>query len=209
MSNNSKNITNKTTNSINLLIRKIYSYCLSAGGALGLIAMTWQASERIHMLKYPNSVLSCNLSPIVDCGSVLGNKLAALFGFPNAFLGMAFFAILMTSGLLLLAGGEFIKWFRHFVFGVSIALIGFSVWFLGVSLYVINKICIFCAVGWIVSIPIFWYGLIYYLQSFKKKSKNTQKFIDFALRHHLDVVVAVYVLMIILFLTKFKDYYFG
>ncbi len=196
-------------NSFNALVRKIYSYSLSIGGALGLIAMTWQASERIHMLKYPDSVLSCNLNPVVDCGSVLGNKLAALFGFPNAFLGMAFFAILMTSGLLLLAGGEFVKWFNYFVLGVGIALIGFSIWFFGVSLYVINKICIFCAVGWIVSIPIFWYGLIYYLQNCKNKGTKTNKFIIFAQSHHIDVLVAVYLLMLVLFLTNFKDYYFG
>lgn len=201
----------------NALIRKIYSYSLSIGGGFGLIAMTWQATERIHMLKDRGTLLSCNLNPVVDCGSVLSNPLAALFGFPNAFLGIVFFAILMTSGLLLLAGGEFVKWFKHFVFGVSVALIGFSIWFFSVSLYVINKICLFCAVGWIVSIPIFWYGLIYYLQSFdnkntikkSKKISKRQKFLEIAYKHHIDIVFAIYLLMLVMFLTNFKDYYFG
>lgn len=193
-----------------LYFSKIYAWILSIGGTIGLIAMTWQASERIHMLKYPNALLNCNLNPIVDCGSVLGNKLAAVLGFPNAFLGMIFFAVLATSGLMLLSGGIFNKWFRHFVMGVSTILILFSIWFFGVSLYVIGKICIFCVVGWIVSVPMFWYGVLNYLKTSPKKlNKNRQSLLDFGLKHHLDVVFAIYVLMIVLFLIRFKGYYFG
>lgn len=191
-------------------ITKIYSYVLSIGGSIGLIAMTWQASERIHMLKYPKAALNCNLNPIVDCGGVLGNKLAAVLGFPNAFLGMIFFAILVTCGLLLLSGGKLTNWFRHFVLGVSIILILFSVWFFGVSLYVLGKICIFCVAGWIVSVPIFWYGLLNYLLTAPKKLNTKLKnFTDYGVKHHLDTVVAIYALMIILFLLRFKEYYFG
>ena len=104
-----------------------YPYILSVGGIVGLIAMTWQATERITMLKNPGVELSCSLSPVVDCAGVLGNNLAAVLGFPNAFLGMIFFAILATCGLMLLSGGVFKSWFRHFVMAVSIVLILFSI----------------------------------------------------------------------------------
>lgn len=194
----------------NNYIARIYSFVLAIGGTLGLIAMTWQASERVHMLKYPGVSLNCNLNPIVDCGGVLGNKLAAVLGFPNAFLGMIFFAILTTSGLVLLSGGSFQKWFRHFVMGVATILMLFSVWFFGVSLYILGKICIFCVVGWIVSVPIFWYSLIYYLQNVQcVLGKNVQKFTNFITRHHIDIVIVTYVLMAVLFLTRFREYYFG
>jgi uncharacterized membrane protein len=198
---------NKGTKSLPL--ERIYSYILSVGGVLGLIAMTWQASERVHILKYPETTLSCNLNPIVDCGGVLGNKLAAVFGFPNAFLGIVFFTILATCGLLLLSGGKFVGWFRHFVLGVSVILLLFSLWFFGVSLYSIGKICIFCAVGWVVSIPMFWYGLLYYLQNSSRRIKaRCAKFIEFGNRHHIDVVLAVYATMLVLFLFRFREYYF-
>ncbi len=175
-----------------------------------MIAMTWQASERIHMLKNPGVSLNCNLNPIVDCGGVLGNKLAAVLGFPNAFLGMIFFAILATSGLMLLSGGTFQKWYRHFVMVVASILMMFSVWFFGVSVYIIGKICIFCVVGWIVSVPIFWYSLIYFLQNTQKKhSETTNKTTAFLSRHHIDIVVVTYVLMAIIYLTRFREYYFG
>lgn len=189
---------------------KIYPYVLSFGGSIGLIAMTWQAVERFHMLKNPNSVLSCNLNPIVDCGSVLGNKLAALFGFPNAFLGMIFFAVLATSGLILLSGGKFVSWYRKFVMGVTLALAAFSVWFFGASLYSIGKICIFCVAGWVVAVPLFWYGLNRYLDTSPKKLSSTgQQLLAFTDKHHIDVIVVTYVAMLVLFLTRFKEYYFG
>lgn len=198
-----------STKKISSGIDRIYAYVLSLGGAIGLVAMTWQASERVHMLKYPNVSLSCNLNPVIDCGGVLGNRLAAVMGFPNAFLGMIFFAILATSGLVLLSGGAFKRWFRHFVMAVSLILILFSVWFFGVSLYVLGKVCIFCVAGWIVSVPMFWYGLLFYLQSATGSLKHkTRRFTQFGLKHHLDVVIVVYIVMFALFLLRFNDYYF-
>lgn len=191
-------------------LERIYAAVLSYGGIVGLIAMTWQASERIHMLKNPGVGLSCTLNPVVDCGGVLGNPLAAVFGFPNAFLGIIFFAILATSGLVLLSGGKFVGWFRHFVIGVSTILILFSVWFFGVSLYSLGKICIFCVFGWIASVPMFWYGVLYYLQNADKKlAKRISTFLNFGLKHHIDVIILTYSVMLVLFLLRFNDYYFN
>lgn len=193
-----------------LKLERLYALILSAGGTTGLIAMAWQASERVHMLKNPDLALGCNLSPIVNCSGVLGDRLAAVMGFPNAFLGMVFFSILATSGLVLLSGGRFLGWYRHFVMAVSLVLILFSVWFFGVSLYVLGKICIFCVVGWVVIVPIFWYGLLYYLQSATGRFKqSTLQFTKFGRKHHVDVVVFVYAVMIVLFILRFKDYYFN
>ena len=191
-------------------LEKIYAYVLSIGGLVGLVAMTWQASERIHMLKNPSVELSCTLNPVVDCGGVLGNHLAAVFGFPNAFLGIVFFAILGTSGILLLSGGKFVGLFRRFVLLVSTILFLFSVWFFGVSLYVIGKICIFCVFGWVASVPIFWYGLLYYFQNAGKNvSKKNSELLSFGVRHHVDAVMMMYVIMLLLFLFRFRDYYFN
>lgn len=199
-----------TTTTSNAMIERIYKRVLSIGGFVGLVAMTWQASERIHMLKNPGIGLSCTLNPVVDCGGVLGNHLSAIFGFPNAFLGIIFFAILTACGLLLWSGGKFTGWFRHFVMGVSAVLMAFSVWFFGVSLYILGKICIFCVFGWVASVPIFWYGLVYYLQSSTKKlSKRSERFLTFAVKHHVDVVLFTYTIMLALFLFRFRDYYFS
>lgn len=186
-----------------------YPLMLTLASFVGLVASFWQAAERVHMLKYPSAVLNCNISPVVDCSGVLDNKLAALFGFPNAFLGIVMFSVLFTAGLLLLTGGSFSKIFHKIVMAVSTVLILFSAWFFSVSLYSIGKICLFCIFIWAVSVPIFWYGLLYYYSSaYKLKSWQT-KVLAFAKGNHLFVVFVTYVVMITLFLLKFSDYYFG
>ncbi len=203
---NSRDRQNQRSNKV---IDKIYAFVLALGGFIGLVAMTWQATERIHMLKNPDVGLSCSLNPVVDCVGVLDNKLSAVLGFPNAFLGMIFFAILATCGLFLLSGGKFNRWFKEFALGVSTILILFSVWFFGVSLYVIGKICIFCVFGWIVSVPMFWYGLLSYLQSTIKGSESLGgRILVFGKKHHAEVVAVVYLLMLGLYLFRFRDYYF-
>lgn len=191
------------------IVDRIYAWVLAVGGSIGLIAMTWQASERVQMLKSPGAGLSCTFNPVVDCGAVLGHRLSAVLGFPNAFLGIIFFAILATSGLLLLSGGKFVGWFRYFVMAVSTVLMLFSIWFFGASLYVLGKICIFCVFGWIASVPIFWYGLLHYLQdSPKVLSRAATKVLEFGNKYHLEVIILTYSVMLTLFFIRFSDYYF-
>jgi len=187
---------------------KHYPAILTIGSFIGLIASFWQAAERVHMLKYPTAILNCNLSPVVDCSGVLGNKWAALFGFPNAFLGIVMFTILFTAGLLLMSGGEFTKKFHKFILAVSVILILFSVWFFGISLYVIGKVCIFCLVIWAASIPIFWYGLLYYSAMHAKQHGLKKNLVHFGSKNHVFIVLVAYMTMIALFLLRFSDYYF-
>ncbi len=189
-------------------LQKIYAWILTGGGLAGLIAMTWQAAERIAMLKNPTSPLSCNLNPVIDCGSVLDNRWAALFGFPNAFIGMAVFAMLTLAGILLLTGNKPNRAFKHVMLALSTVLLLFSLWFFSISLYVIAKICIFCLVGWVVAIPIFVYTLQYWLDD----AKNTGwkgKLSKFLASNHLNVVITSYVIMAVMYFVKFSEYYFG
>ncbi len=186
---------------------KKYGYILSIGGVLGFVAMVWQASERITMLKNPDKALNCNLNPIIDCGAVLGNKLAALFGFPNAFIGIVVFSMLAMAGFALLSEIKFNTKFKKIVFGLATILIMFSMWFFAVSLYSIGKICIFCAVGWIVSIPIFIYATLDLLSDLK--SKNSKKYYNWLFSNKYKVLIVWYLIMLGLFLLKFRDYYFN
>lgn len=183
---------------------KIHFLMLSVGGLFGMIAMTWQASERIAMLKNPTASLNCNLSPVIDCGTVLGNKLAALFGFPNAFIGMIVFAMLTLAGIAGLTGVKYTKQFKTVIMVLSTILILFSMWFFAVSLYSIGKICIFCAVGWIVSVPIFVYSLMSWLSD-----KKDSKLLPILEKNHLVIIFAWYVVLFLLFLFRFREYYFG
>ncbi len=186
------------------LFTRLHYWVLSVGGVLGMVAMTWQASERISMLKNPTASLNCNLSPVIDCGTVLGNRLAALFGFPNAFIGMIVFAMLALAGIAGLTGVKYTEGFKKVVLALSTILILFSMWFFTVSLYSIGKICIFCAVGWVVSVPIFVYSLIGWLSD-----KKDSKLLKVLQNNHLVVILAWYVVLFLLFLFRFREYYFN
>lgn len=188
---------------------KAYSWILTVGGGAGLVAMTWQAAERITMLKDPAKLLSCNLNPVVDCGTVLSHRLSALFGFPNAFIGMAVFAMMFLAGVLLLTGNRPNRAFKNVILSLSTILLLFSAWFFGVSLYVIGKICIFCAVGWIASVPIFTLSLLYWADGRDGKTGPSAKLAKFIAANYLSIIVAVYAVMLALYLYNFRDYYFG
>ena len=190
-------------------MKKWFPKILTAGSLVGLVASFWQAAERVHMLKNGAQNLQCNLNPVIECGGVLSHRLAALFGFPNAFIGMVVFAMLLAAGLFLLSGVKPNLFFRRFVMALSTILILFSFWFFGVSLYVIGKVCIFCIFIWAASVPIFWYGLLDYLSA-SKRSSNWQDFVyQFGTKNHLSVLITVYAVMLAMFLLKFKEYYFG
>lgn len=186
-----------------------YPWILLLSSAIGLVASVWQAAERVQMLKNPGAPLACNLNPVVDCGGVLSNHWASLFGFPNAFIGIAIFAMLLMSGVLLVSNGRPSKAFMRTLLGISIVLILFAFWFFSMSLYVIGKICLFCIFIWAVSVPIFWYGLLNHMHTLSPRSLGLQKLKAFGEKHHLDVVVAVYAIMVLLFVLRFRSYYFG
>lgn len=190
-------------------LTKWYPWVLLGGSAVGLVSSVWQAAERVQMLKEPASALACDLNPVIDCGGVLSNRWSSLFGFPNAFIGIAIFAILFTAAVVLLSGMKPSKLFSRFLFGVSGILILFSLWFFSMSLYVIGKVCIFCLFIWAVSVPIFWYGKLYYFQENPPRQSWLKWLQAFGIKHHAEILVVAYVVLAVLFLFRFRNYYFA
>lgn len=188
-----------------------YPKLLVGASAVGLVAAFWQAAERVHMLKFPNDPLSCNLNPVVDCGGVLGNKLAAVFGPPNAFIGIVAFSLLLAFGVQRLSGGEWTRPVRYAVVILSKIMLAFSIWFFAVSLYSIGKVCIFCIFIWAASIPI---GIFGVKDFYENESRIPKLFAgprkrDFIVKNAFTIVIFTYAAMIILFFLKFSDYYFA
>lgn len=188
---------------------ELYPKILVGASSVGLIASFWQMAERVHMLKYPEEALSCNLSPVVDCSGVLGDKLAAVLGPPNALVGVVVFSLLLAFGITLLSGMKWSEIVQKIVVTLSIIIMLFALWFFWVSLYSLGKICIFCVFIWAASIPIGVYGANYYLQSRKKVDGIMKWKKEFLAKHSSDVVIFLYAAMIVLFFLRFQDYYFG
>lgn len=126
-------------------------------GAVAWIASGILVLERIALYKDPGYVTSCDFNPWVSCGTVMKSTQAALLGFPNPFLGIVGFAIVITIGMALLAGAEFARWYWIGIqAGVTLAMV-FIIWLWSQALYEINALCPYCMVVWAMVIPMFLY----------------------------------------------------
>ncbi len=176
---------------------------------VGLVASFWQTAEKIHLLQYPEDPLSCNINPIVDCGTVLSNKLSAVFGVPNSMIGMVIFSLLLMAGLMMLSGVSLKKATKRLILLLTLGVFAFAVWFFAVSLYVIGKICIFCVFIWASSIPLVVLVSGEYGDTLFGNSKLVKWKLKWFKTRPLQPIVVLYALALVLFLYRFRDYYFG
>jgi uncharacterized membrane protein len=183
-------------------------WLLVIGGFLGLIAAFVLTMEKFTLLQNPAYQPSCNLNPVLSCGSVIRTPQASAFGFPNPIIGLVSYGVVITVGMALLAGAIFKRWFwiglqLGTLFGVS-----FVHWLAFQSIYRINALCVYCMVVWTVTIPMFWYTLLYNLRHGHIKTPlSLEKVVTFAQKHHLDILVTWYLLFILAILTHFWYYW--
>ncbi len=123
-------------------------------GAIAFTASMILTIDRIRLLEDPSVNLECDISPFVACGPVMSSTAGALFGFPNPLLGIACFAIMITSGMALFAGARLRPWYWVGM-QVGLTLAGvFITWLQTQSLYVIEALCVWCMVVWASTIPL-------------------------------------------------------
>lgn len=128
---------------------------LVLSGAIAWIASGILVLERLALYKNPDYVTSCDFNPWVSCGTIMKSQQAALLGFPNPFLGIVGFGIVITIGMALLAGARFARWYwLGLQAGVTLAMV-FIIWLWSQALYEINALCLYCMVVWTMMIPMF------------------------------------------------------
>lgn len=176
---------------------------LLAGGLIGLLAAVMLLVEKIALLENPDYIPSCNLSPVLSCGSVMTTPQAEAFGIPNPILGIAGFAILATIGVALLAGAQFTPWFWGAVqVGVTFAVV-FVHWLIYQSLYVIGALCPYCMTVWAVTVPVFWYVAIRNLRTLDAGQRAFGPFIEYS----GAILTAWFLIIIALIAARFWDYW--
>lgn len=129
---------------------------LIVAGALGWWASFSLTVDKFILLENPEADLDCNFSLIVQCGENLSSWQGAVFGFPNPLLGLGGFVAPIAVGVALLAGARFARWFWiAFHAGIAGAL-GFVIWLISQSIFVLHTLCPWCMLVWSVTIPLFW-----------------------------------------------------
>lgn len=117
---------------------------MTLGASIGLMASFIQIIEKLTLLGKAGEPLACDLSSVFSCSTVLTAWQSSVFGFPNALLCIVFFTFFASMGLVGLNGGTLPRTLRLWAQGAALFMLGFGLWFLTQSIYVINALCILC-----------------------------------------------------------------
>ena len=189
-------------------LKKILPWVLAIGGAIGFLAAMIITIDKIELLKNPAFVPSCNLNPILSCGSVMVTPQASVFGFANSLIGIGSFAVVVTIGMAMLAGAQFKRWFWLGLQSGTIFGISFVLWLQYQTTFVIQALWIYCMIVWTIMIPIFVYTTLFNLaEGHIKTPKQLKGVVNFPQQNHYNVVLVWYLLIMGVLLQHFWYYW--
>ena len=161
--------------------RRTLAWLLFVAGSVGVLAATVLTVEKLNIATDPTYLPSCDLNPILSCGTVMKTWQASLFGIPNSLIGIAGFAAVTTIGAALLARADFGRWFWvGLQVGVTAGAV-FVHWLIFQSLYVIGALCPYCMVVWAVTMPIFWSVTVHNLQAWDRPPRRVSRLAEYTL----------------------------
>lgn len=132
-----------------------FAVVLLVTGVIGWVASAILVSERLALYENPGHVTSCDINPWVSCGRVMGSWQSELFGFPNPLIGIVAFAVVVTTGMALLAGAQLARWYWiGLQVGVSLGTV-FVIWLWSQALFDLYLLCLYCMIVWAAMIPLF------------------------------------------------------
>ena len=188
---------------------KVLPYILIIGSIIGFICsavLTYDSNKVAVNYSY---LPSCNLNPIIACGPEIKSLQGSVFHVPNPYIGLVAYTMVLTTGITLVAGAKFKRWFWLALEGGTVLGLVFVHWFFFEAVYRIHALCPYCMGTWVVTIIIFWYLTLYNIQhGHIIVPKKIKPFTNFLTRHHIDVL-ALWFLIIIGLILKHFWYYYG
>ncbi|GAA4926121.1 vitamin K epoxide reductase family protein [Nesterenkonia rhizosphaerae] len=135
--------------------RRTIGLWLLITGLVGAVASFLLLHERVQLWQDPNHTTACDINPWVSCGQVMGSWQASTFGFPNIFIGVVGFPVLVAVAVSILAAARFPRWYWLGLQAGAIFAFGFCIWLWANAVYVIGVLCPYCMVVWAAVIPFF------------------------------------------------------
>lgn len=171
-------------------------------GTIGLLAAFTLTVDKFRLLEDPTFHPSCDLNPVLSCGSVMVTDQASAFGFPNPLLGLIGFSVVITIGAVLATGTRLPTWMMTGLAVGACAGLVFIHWLAFQSLYRINALCPWCMVVWSVTIPIAVWSV---LVALRLVTDHVVVRALWSVRYL--IVVFWYLLIAVLILVRFWDYW--
>lgn len=190
-------------------LNRLFPWLLVICGLIGIVAALVITQDKFDLAKHANFQPSCNLNPIISCGSVMKSPQAHAFGFMNPYIGLVGFPVVITTGMALFAGAKLKRWWwwgmqAGITFGFA-----FAYWLLFESVYRIHALCPWCLSVDVAITILFWYQTLFnFYNGFILAPAWAKGVGQFAKRHHADIIIFWFLLVIAIILKHFW-YYFG
>ncbi|KQY60309.1 hypothetical protein ASD11_12695 [Aeromicrobium sp. Root495] len=129
---------------------------LAAVGLLASLVLTHDKIEALQAAARGETFSAgCDLNAFVSCSAVVGSAQSELFGFPNSFLGIVGFSVVMSLAAVAALGGRLpLVVLSGLQLGASAAIVLIT-WLQVQSIVVLQRLCPYCIAVWVVTIPIF------------------------------------------------------
>ena len=138
--------------------RRRTSIEMLVSGLVGLYTSFVLSIEAMKLAASADAVLGCDLNAFISCGTVARSWQAELFGFPNAFLGIAAEAVVITVATAVIGGVRFPRWFMLCAQGIYTVGLLFAWWLFQQAFVEIKALCPWCLLI-TVTTTLVWAGL--------------------------------------------------
>ncbi|VTX54561.1 Vitamin K epoxide reductase family protein [uncultured Actinomyces sp.] len=116
--------------------------CIS--GFIGLVTSFVLSIEAWQLAANSSTRFGCDISSVLSCSAVAQTWQARLLGFPNAFLGIFFEAVVLAISVAIFAGVKFPRWYMLGTNLLYTIALFFAFWLFGQSFFIIQVLCPWC-----------------------------------------------------------------
>lgn len=128
-----------------------WGWLLTIAGAVGLAAAAVLSIEKYRLLTNPFYVPTCSVNETISCTTIMKSSQSSVFGFPNPYLGLVGFTVVLVVGVVLLTGAWLPPWFWLGLNAGVLAGTVFVAWLMYQSIVVLGAYCPYCMVVWVVT----------------------------------------------------------
>ena len=113
-------------------------------GFIGLVTSFVLSIEAWQLAADSSARFGCDISSVLSCSAVAQTWQARILGFPNAFLGIFFEAVVLAISVAIAAGVRFPRWYMACTNLLYTVALFFAFWLFGQSYFVIQVLCPWC-----------------------------------------------------------------
>ena len=113
-------------------------------GFIGLVTSFVLSIEAWQLAADSSARFGCDISSVLSCSAVAQTWQARILGFPNAFLGIFFEAVVLAISVAIFAGVKFPRWYMLGTNLLYTIALFFAFWLFGQSYFIIHVLCPWC-----------------------------------------------------------------